>query len=173
MYPQGVYADVLAGALKLRTAKKSLTLTANNETLSQDVFTITGAIILYGLWGEVTTAIGSNHTAAHYRIDDQTAQTAITAAAGVTLSSLAAGTMIIKTGLAATALTLLNNAVGAFNEGSAQGGKPMTPIILVKKTAATTDIEYRYSTTNAPTTGVIEHTALWMPLSEDGNLVAA
>jgi len=171
--PVPMASQLILGPARLRHVKKSLTLTANNETLSQNVFTLTGAIYVLGIWGEVTTVIGSNHTAAHLRLDDQTAQIVITAAAGITLSSLAAGTMFAKLGLAAAALTLMSNAARATGQGAAQDDLCLQTFQVVKKTGATTDIEYRYSTTNAPTTGVILFNAVWLPLSSDGNLVAA
>lgn len=168
---------LLAGVLnqaRIRQAVKSLSLNVSNTTGSQAVFTLTGSIWVLGIWGQVTTAISSNHTAGHLRTNDQTATIDMTeAATGITLSALLAGTIFYKESLAAVALKLLDNAAAKFEEPATAGIPSMSPFILTKKTAATTTVDYRYTTTNAPATGVIRFGALWLPVSVDGNLAAA
>lgn len=174
MFPHsGAAPYLLAGAARLREVKKDLTLTGNNQTLSQAVFTVTGSVLILGIWGEVITLIGSNHTAGHLRLNDQTATVDVTLATGINLSALAVGTVVSKTGLAAAALTLDDNVAGAITEPATAGQAALSPVMLIKKTAATTTLDYRYATTNAPTTGAIRFHALFVPLSDDGNLVAA
>jgi hypothetical protein len=163
----------LLNAVGLRRAQKSLSLTVSNTTGSQAVFTLTGTVWVYALWGEVTTVISSNHTAGHLRLNDQTATVDVTLNTGITLSALLAGTMIYKEGLTAAALTLKNNATGTLEEPAAAGTPTFSPFVIQKKTGATTTLDYRYTTTNTPATGVIQFTALWLPMSSDGNLVAA
>jgi hypothetical protein len=46
------------------------------------------------------------------------------------------------------------------------------PFIVIKKDGANTDIEYRYSTTNTPTSGVIQFFIEYIPLSASGALTA-
>lgn len=157
----------------LRDAYKSLTLTGNNQTLSQAVFTLTGVVKVYDIWGVVTTAIGANHTAGHLRLNDQTATLDITLNTGITLSSYQAGSLIFKEGLTAAALVAKRADVGFFEEPGAAGTPAMSPFTIGKKSGATTTIDYRYATTDAPTSGVIRWGALWIPLSEDGFLAAA
>lgn len=163
---------LLAGPTRLREAVKALTLTGNSQTLSQVVFTVTGAVLVQGMWGEVTTVIGANHTAAHLRLNDQTATVDITAAIGIVLSGLAAGTIVAKTTDANTGLTLKDNAAGALMEATSASGiqEAMHPFAVIKKNGAVTTIDYRYTTTDAPTSGVITWHALWFPLSANGNL---
>lgn len=153
------------------TTGNSQTLSANNTTAATAIFRITGAIEVRALYGVVTTTIGANHTAGLYRLNDQTAQVAITAS-GATLSGLAVGTTIAKTGLAAAALTLLNNSAGRVSEPTTLETFYFSPFVVMKKTGANTDIEYSYATTDAPTSGVIQHFLRWMPLSADANVVA-
>ena len=57
-------------------------------------------------------------------------------------------------------------------EAGAAGTPIFSPVQLQKKTAANTDIEYRYSTTNTPATGQIEFFTEWFPVSNDGFLLA-
>lgn len=155
---------------RIKLAVATTTLSANNTTASVVVFTVTGSVLVHGIWGVVSTTIGANHTAGHLRLNDQTAVIAITAAGGITLSGLAVGTLVYKESLTATALQLKDNAVGAFEEPASAGQPALSPFVLVKKTAAVTTVDYRYSTTDAPTTGAILWRALWEPLSADGLL---
>lgn len=151
---------------------KSLTLVASGETLAAPLFTLTGSVLVNRLWGVVTTDLGSNHTAAYWRLNDQTAQIALTLATGTTLSSIKAGSVIVKKGLVGAALTKLDNAAGAVSEPTTLETMFFSPIVLVKKTAALTQVEYVYTTNQSPTTGVIEFFASYMPLSSDGLLQA-
>lgn len=148
----------------------SVTLNADNTTKSHVLWTVTGAVEILKLGGIVTTVLGSNVTAAHWRIDDQTAQPVITAAAGTTLSSAAAGSVILKTGLAAAALTLIDNSAGRVNHGAAIADNMHCPFIVTKKLNATTTIDFRYTTTNTPTSGVIQFYIEYVNLSVDGAL---
>lgn len=153
------------------TSTKSQTLSGNNTTVNTPLFRVTGTVEVRALYAVVTTVIGANHTGGLYRLNDQTAQVAITAT-GATLSGLAVGTTILKKGLAAAAVTLLDNAAGRVTEPTTLQTTIFTPFIVMKKTAANTDIEYQYATTDTPTTGVLQHFLRWIPISTDGNIVA-
>ncbi len=150
----------------------TLNLTASGATVSVPVFHITGTVQINALWAVVTTTIGVNHTAAYFRLNDQTAQPAITAAAGVILSGLAVGTVIAKKGLAAAAITLLDNAAGRVSEPTTLETLYFSPFVAVKKTGATTDIEYTYTTSDTPTTGALQFFVAYIPVSQDGKITA-
>jgi len=154
-------------------ATKDHTLVGSNATVVVPIFTITGAVMLTRLWGVVTTQIGVNHTAASFRLNDQTAQIYLTAVGGTTLSGIKAGSVIVKDKLVATALTKLDNVAGVVSETATAGIPVFSPVIIVKKTAATTQIEYRYATTDVPTTGAIRFYASYLPLSDDGVIASA
>lgn len=151
-------------------AQKSMTLNVNNTTGSIVMFTVTGSVLIHRLWGEVTTVISANHTVGHIRTNDQTATVDLSNATGATLSALAVGTMIYRKGVLATALLIDNNAAGAIEDANAAGDLVFSPFIVTKKTGAVTTIDYRYATTDAPSSGVILWTAEWEPLSTNGNL---
>ncbi len=152
-------------------ANKEVTFTTDG-TVIKALFTLTGSVMLTRLWGEVTTNLGSNHTAASFRLNDQGAQIYLTAVAGTTLSSIKAGSLIVKDGLVAAAVTKIDNANGAILEPAAVNQGSFTPIILVKKTAAVTQIEYRYITNNT-SLGAMTFHASYYPLTEDGCLTPA
>ena len=147
---------------------KSITLVGNNNTYNIALFTVTGAVEIVALYGVVTTVIGANHTASAWRINDQAAQVYLTAVGGTDISTLAAGSVIFKKGLVATALSKIDNASGAILEPTTLETNMFSPVVVVKKTGALTQIEYHYATTDTPTSGVIEHFCGYLPLSEDG-----
>lgn len=118
----------------------------------------------------MTTDLGANHTAAYWRLNDQTAQANITVNTGTTLSAIKAGSAIVKKGLAAAALVKLDNAAGVVSEPTTLETIYFSPFVLVKKTGAVTDIEYLYTTTDTPTSGVIQFFAQWLPVSSDGRV---
>ena len=91
-------------------SRAPLTLDASNETKTEPLFRITGSILVQKLYGVVKTVVGANHTAAYFRLNDQTAQSDITLNTGTTISSAAVGSILVKKGLAAAALTLLTSA---------------------------------------------------------------
>lgn len=152
--------------------KNSKTLTANNTTGTVPVFSIAGSVNVTALYGVVTTDLGANNTAAYWRLNDQTAQVNITLNTGTTISAVKAGSVIVKKGLAAAALTLLDNAAGRVSEPTTLEAPYFSPFVVLKKTAAETDIEFLYTTTDAPTSGVIQFFCVWMPISADANVTA-
>ena len=151
-------------------ASNNQVFSGNNTTVYTPIFTITGTVEIRGLWGVVTTTMGVNHTAAYFRINDQTAHPAITATGGVTLSGLAVGTTIVKKGLAGAAVTLLDNAAGRVSEPTTLETPFFSPFVVMKKTGALTQIEYSYATTDTGTTGAMTFYARFIPLSQDGNI---
>src|SRR5258708_38393918 len=68
--------------------------TAASSPFNIPIFGVTGVIEVRGLWGIVTTTLGVNHTAASFRINDQSAQIYLTAAGGVDISAATPGPMI-------------------------------------------------------------------------------
>lgn len=153
---------------------KTVSLSASNTTASEILFAVTGAVEVFELWGTVETALSSNITAAHWRLNDQTAQVAISAAAGTTLSSAPAGSVITRRSLVSVALVLASAAAGAISDPvAATAPSYFMPFVAVQKTGEiATNVEFRYTTTNTPASGVIRFGARWFPLSEGSSLVA-
>lgn len=150
----------------------SQTLSGSNTTVVTPIFGITGTVEIRGLWGVVTTDLGANHTAAYWRSNDQTAQVNITLNTGTTLSAVKAGSTIVKKGLAAAALSLLDNSAGRVSEPTTLETTYFSPFLMMKKTAAATNIEYVYTTTDTPTSGAIQFFVRFLPISADGNITA-
>lgn len=154
------------------TTSNSVTLTGNNTTVATPIFSVTGTVQILAISGTVTTDLGANHTAAYWRLNDQTAQVNITLNTGTTLSAIKAGSSIVKKGLAAAALVLLDNAAGRVSEPTTLETSYFSPFVAMKKTAASTNIEYVYTTTDTPTSGVIQFAIQWYPVSADGRIAA-
>lgn len=146
----------------------SITTNASNTTASVTCWTITGSIYVHRLYGVVTTVLSSNHTAAHWRLEDGTNTPAVTLATGTTLSSATVGSVISKGGLAAAALTLTQADQARVFESATAGVVPFSPFVCLAKNGATTTLVYRYTTTNTPATGAIQMFMEWEPLSADG-----
>lgn len=147
-------------------------MVGNNTTTAVPLFTVTGAIEVRAIYGVVTTALGANHTAAYWRLNDQSAQANITLNTGTTLSAKGVGTTLVKKGLATAALVALDSAAGVVSEPTSLETPYFSPFTLVAKNGATTNIEYVYTTTDTPTSGAIQFFVRWLPLSADANVTA-
>lgn len=153
------------------TSQKSVTLSGNNATVAVPLFRVTGTVEVVALLGVVTTVLGANNTAAFFRLNDQTAQPDITLNTGVTLSGLGVGTVIAKKGLAAAAAVAINSSAGRVNEPTTLETDYFGRFLATQKVGGiNTDIEFVYSTTDTPTSGVIQFFLRWYPVSLDGNI---
>lgn len=149
------------------------TLTGNNTTVVTPIFGITGTVLVTGIWGVVTTVLGANHTAAYWRLNDQTAQVNITLNTGTTLSALSVGSTIVKKGLAGAALSALDAAAGRVSEPTTLETFYFSPFVAMQKTGGVaTNVEYVYSTTDTPTSGQITFYIQFVPVSADGTITA-
>jgi hypothetical protein len=153
---------------------KSLTLSANNTTANVPIFTVTGSVEIIGLYGVVTTALSSNITAAYLQINDQTATPDISLASGTTLSSFTVGSLVARTSVAGVAVVGANASAGRVTDPvAATAPSLLMPFGITQKDGGIlTQIEFVYSTTNTPASGVIKWYARWFPLSDDGNIAS-
>lgn len=152
--------------------KDTQTLVGNNTTVAVPIFGITGVVEVRALYGVVTTVLGANNTAAYWRLNDQSAQSDITLSTGTALSAAPVGSVIVKKGLAGAALSLLTSAQERVSEPTTLETLYFSPFVVVKKGTAATNIEFVYTTTDAPTSGVIDFWMRWLPLSADANVTA-
>ena len=154
------------------TVANSKILSASGATANVPVFGITGSVLINALYGVVTTALGNN-TAASWRLNDQTAQIAITSVGGTTISAAPTGSVIEKVGLAAAALTLKSSVAGAVLEPTTLETLLFSPFQVTQKTGGVaTNIEFNYTTSDTPTSGAITFYVGYTPLSSDGAITA-
>lgn len=145
------------------------TFTGNNTTVAVPLFTITGAVEVTALYGVITTALGSNFTTAFWRMNDGSTQNDITASSGTTLSSGAVGGVIAKKALVATALTFVTAASAKVDESATANTPFFQNFVIQSNPAATSNVEFVYSTTNTPTSGAITFYIRWAPLATANN----
>lgn len=152
----------------------SETLTANIATATLSIFRVTGSVKVLRLFGVVTTTlVGQNHTGAWFRFYDQTLNRALTLEAGApALSNFGVGSTIERTALAATIATVKQSSNAQITESAAAGDLVNCEFDLVAKNGANSDIQYTYSTTDAPTSGVIQFFCEWRATSADGAVAA-
>lgn len=152
------------------TVSNSKTLVGNNTTVNVPIFTVVGSVQVLALWGNVTTALGANNTAAYWRLNDATNQSNITLNTGTTLSAATVGAVIVKKGLAAAALTFLNGDQERVSEPTTLETTYFSPFVAVAKNGTTTNIEFTYSTTDTPTSGVINFYVQYIPLGSGSKI---
>lgn len=151
----------------VRTTKTSKTLVASNATAHVPIFQVTGPILFLRVYGVVTTVLGANHTAVQFTLWDQTTRTQITAVSGApTASGFVAGALLLADWNPADAAGFANATAAAY----AQNGTGAAT--LVPKNGATTVIEYTYTTTDTPTSGAIQFSLMWQPLSSVATVTA-
>ena len=155
--------------------KKSVTFTGDDATVATPIFTITGAVQVLKLGGIVTTVFGANHTDAHFRVNDQTAtDQIITKATTLDLSGISPGAVIFKSGLITAVATYKSSDAASVYEPTTLQTGTFTPFIIVQKTGGIqTDIEYVYTTTDDPTSGVMDFYVGYLPLSEDSSIAVS
>lgn len=153
---------------------KAITLSGNNTTVATPIFQLTGSVEVRALYGVVMTTLGSNVTAAYWRLNDQTAQVSISLATGTTLSTYAVGSLLSRRSIASVALFGQNSVATTVHDPvAATAPSYFMPFAIAQKTGGVqTNIEFVYTTTNTPTTGAITFYCRYIPLSEDAKLVA-
>lgn len=155
-------------------ASKDVTLSANNTTAAVPLFSVTGLVRVIALYGVVTTTLGSNQTAAYWRLNDQTAQVNISLNTGTTVSSMGVGSLLNRNSIATVALTADNSTAGKVRDPvAATAPDVFMPFIVEQKVGGVeTDIEWVYTTTNTPTTGAITFYVEYQPLTPTSTLTA-
>lgn len=154
----------------LSTTKHNIT--GNNTTVHDPLFTVAGGIECLGIWGVVTVVLGANHTAGYLRVNDGTNTPAITVSTGVTLSTEAVGSLIVKKGLAAAALVAISSGASTVTEPTTLETTFFTPFVVNSFNGTTSNIEYTYTTTDTPTSGQIQWFMRWLPLSINSQVTA-
>lgn len=154
---------------------KDISTTANNATAVVPIFTLTGSVRIIALYAIVTTTLGSNQTAAYWRLNDQGAQVDISLNTGTTVSSMGVGSLLTRKSVATVALTADNSTAAKVTDPvAATATDVFMPFVVTQKVAgALTQIEYVYTTNQTPTTGAITFYAQFQPLTPTATLVAA
>jgi len=169
LIPRDAEASYLPDAMGWRSMVTSTpTVAGTGAAVEDDIFAVTGSVEMI-MWGQVTTA-STNMTLLLLENTDDVA----ISGAGITLTALAAGTMIYRTGGAAVSLSLSDNAAGDVIDPTDAGQNMVhQSFIVTKKTAAATVVRQQYTTTENPDSLVINWYCIWRPLSSDGLVTAS
>lgn len=153
---------------------KSITLVTGNSAHYFPLFTLTGSVQVIALYGVVTTTLGSNVTAAHWRLQDQTAQPVISLVTGTTLSNAAVGSNITRSSVVGVALALKDAIAGGVQDPIAATATDVyMPFTVVQKVGSIlTEIEF-VETTNNGSLGAITFYAGFIPLTCNSNLTVS
>lgn len=153
---------------------KAIVTNSTAATAVVPLFTVTGEVLVKQLYGVVTTTLGSNQTAAHWRINDQTAQPVISLVSGTAVSNAGVGSLLIRHSTVGVALKLSTAAAGIVTDPvAATAPAVMMPFTVCQKTnSVLTQIEYVYTTNQNPTTGAITFYAWYIPLTPTSSLVS-
>ncbi len=165
-------ATAMEGIVTTSKLDVSKTLVGNSATVAVPLFRVTGSVRVVKLYGIVTTVLGNNVTAAAWRLYDQTVSRDITLASGTALSSLLAGSTLVKIDGDSVALAALSSSTARVGGSAVVGAAVSAEFYVVQKAGANTDIEFRYTTSSTPTSGVIKFFVEYEALSSDGALVA-
>jgi len=143
------------------------TLVGSGATVAVPLFTVTGAIEVTALYGVITTTL-QNCTATYWRTNDGSTQNDITASSGTSLTNAIKGGIIAKKTTKGTALTLIAGTSAQVDESTAN--LPFfQPFVIQANAAATSNIEFVYTTSDTPTTGAITFYIRWAPIATINN----
>lgn len=125
------------------------------QTTSKDMFVVTGLVVIYGIYGKVTTAIQNQADNTKLQLDPADGGSDVDLCAVLDIANDAVGTLYHITGTVGDAM------VATLDYAVAQA----SPIVL-----SAGDIKLTCSASN---TGETEWTLLWAPLTPDGNVELA
>jgi len=156
-----------------RITSKTITLTASGSPASVDVFTVTGPVVVMGLYGSfVDVTDVADIDALYLDIWDGTTAVEITDSAGVTCDGVTLGAVLAKTLVSTSPITLLDADQVRLNEEASN--KAFKPFILNAKNGVTNTIRCHY-TSAAGCNAQIDWALEWRCLNAAalGNIVAA
>jgi hypothetical protein len=133
----------------------------NASAIKLPVFQFTGNIRIRELYGAVTTQLGAHHTAPYFDQYDGNTRIELTSSTlPPDASNYPVGSLLLAYGKAATAM-LGKSATGAnISQASAANLDTFQETVLTSISGGTTQIEYVYSTSDAPTVGAIDFYAV-------------
>ena len=153
-----------------QTSKASKTFTSAGPTVVVPIFRVTGCVRVLGIWGVVTSTIGTNHINGAFRVYDGTLASPLSSSSANKLdcSNYAVGSLLEKVDLANAPLKGINSTASGFLEPAGGAGQQISsPFDVVAKIGVATNIEYTYATSNA-SGGAIEFFVQYLPFSVSG-----
>jgi hypothetical protein len=152
-----------------RLLTNSTTLDASNTSKSYNIFQVVGSVYVSQLVGEVTTVLSANHTDCHCLLYSTSASEVISKATTLTLSAAPAESVLIKNAAATSTLQYL---AADQPRVSTPAAANLDEFVAVEDPAATTYIQFRHTTTDTPSSGVIKWYVYWIALTTGALLKA-
>jgi len=157
---------------------KSITINGNNETVTSNLFKITGIVRVIFLCGVVQTdTLGSDVTDCWFDLfPTGGASVALTKQVGApSMSNFEVGSAIIKADIAGNIASVLRANAGMFLEEDADYKKPFKSFLVGKDNSAVTQIRFMYTTTAnlSAETGEINFQIIYCPITSGSAVVPA
>ena len=170
---QGIGRGEAGGAMTEIT--KSITLDADSETKSYNLFTVTGICKITKLYGEITTVASSDVSACFCDLYDGSVNVDITESmSGADISGLPAGSLLIRELDAVSPFSVKDGTDNYISEESSTTYKVFAPLAVGQKgDGTTTNIRFTYTTFDSPSSGAIKFYIEYEAMSDDGAIAAA
>ena len=128
----------------------TIALDANNATKAHDVFEVSGIVKIKRLRGVLKTKTTlTNMTDCHFNLNDGTIDVPITLDNGLTMSTVAVGSIVDRINVATSVANFVNVATCAVND-SQWADFWQSEFVVAQKASTTTNIQWVYTTTDAP-----------------------
>lgn len=156
---------------------KHLTVNGNAETVTTNLFVLTGLVRVLTLFGLVETAtLGSNVTDCWFDLFAASGSVPLTLEAGApAMTAFEVGSAIIKAREAGEVAIVLRANVAMFLEEDADYKHPFKSFLVGKDSDAVTNIRFMYTTTAdlSAQNGVIHFEVIYEPISNGAKLTPA
>lgn len=161
------------GGVEPNTATKEQTFSGTVGG-SDNLFTVTGSVEIYGIYGEVTTATNGHVGDLNLEFDDGATSVDLTTATSV--NDLSATSLVYKQNANTLVPKVLSTAAAAIGEqpsGIYSGASPLVSFILLAKNGSTNNITSDYAGDGTTASGVIKWYVRWKALIPGSTLVVA
>lgn len=146
-------------------------LAGTGAAVAIPIFTVTGQVEVTALYGVITTALGTI-TASYWRTNDGSTQNSVTLSSGTTLTSAIVGAVISKKAGVGTALALSAGTSALVSESATAGATNFQDFALYANPAATSNIEFVFTTSDPAAIGAITFYIRWVPLTKGAQIFA-
>ena len=146
-------------------------ITFAGAATTYNIFTITGAVRVIGLFGHVETELPATSSTLYLQAFSSNGTADITDAPGANVQSLPVGAILVRNSNATVAIDIANPAAGPAVAENTSTKDPESIIDVVADIGATTYI--RLVISSALASGAIHFHCKYEPLSETGFLIAA
>lgn len=136
------------------------------------VFKVVGQVEMLDLWGAVTEALGSTHSAAHFNLYDGTNTNNLTLNTGLTMGSAGVGYVTLRCRQASAALRGVSHLNASAQEYDSTGAYTGQFAIIGQGGSNDTFIRFAF-TSNNPAVGAMKFYIKWVPATPGSYIAVA